>query len=55
MRFDDDISSNNEINTVLGDIKKMKDQKSREVKQSMHGDTVRLENASSKEMEVSSA
>ena len=51
MRFDDDFSSNNEVATVNGEagLNKIKDAKSRDSKYAMHGETVRLENASSKE------
>ena len=50
MRFDDDLSSNQEVATVLGEanLNKIRDGKSRDSKYRMHGDTVRLaDNASS--------
>ena len=51
MRFDDEFSSNNEVATVNGEagLNKIKDTKSRDSKYAMHGETVRLDNTSSKE------
>lgn len=56
MRFDDDLSSNQEVATVHGEagLNKIRDEKSRDSKYAMHGETVRLaDNASSfKEMDA---
>ena len=56
MRFDDDLSLNQEVATVHGEagLNKIRDEKSRDSKYAMHGETVRLaDNASSfKEMDA---
>lgn len=56
MRFDDDYSSNNEVATVNGDLNRndlarINVSRSRDAKLKVQGDTVKLENASSKENE----